>query len=139
MFAAVPLMREIQSDEPWFINTRDGLEALRERLTTATFIGIDTEFERRRTYFAELCLVQLAVDDEMVCVDPIAIGTIAPLVEALDESPFRIMADAQSAMGSPSSPQYSSEGSQSPSSRSARGTMPRAPTSMREDLYSPER
>ncbi len=86
MFAAVPLMREIHADEPWFINTLDGLDALRERLTTATFIGIDTEFERRRTYFAELCLVQLAVDDEMVCVDPIAIGTIAPLVEALDES-----------------------------------------------------
>ena len=86
MFAAVSEMYEIHSDEPWFIKTRDGLEALRERLSTAAFIGIDTEFERRRTYFAELCLVQLAVDDQMVCVDPIAIGTIEPLVEALDET-----------------------------------------------------
>ncbi len=84
MFAAVSAMHEIHSDAPWFINTRDGLEALRERLGTAAFIGIDTEFERRRTYFAELCLVQLAVDDQMVCVDPMATGTIAPLVDALD-------------------------------------------------------
>jgi ribonuclease D len=35
-------------------------------------IGIDTEFMRERTYFAQLCLTQIATKDETWCVDPLA-------------------------------------------------------------------
>jgi ribonuclease D len=35
-------------------------------------IGIDTEFMRERTYFAQLCLTQIATADETWCVDPLA-------------------------------------------------------------------
>ncbi|MBT8098512.1 MAG: ribonuclease D [Gammaproteobacteria bacterium] len=35
-------------------------------------IGLDTEFMREKTFFAELCLVQIAVDDSLYCVDPLA-------------------------------------------------------------------
>lgn len=34
-------------------------------------IGVDTEFMREKTYFAQLCLVQLAVPEEIWCVDPL--------------------------------------------------------------------
>lgn len=34
-------------------------------------LGIDTEFMRERTYFAQLCLVQVATPDEIYCVDPL--------------------------------------------------------------------
>jgi len=35
-------------------------------------IGVDTEFMRERTYFAQLCLTQIATPDEIWCVDPIS-------------------------------------------------------------------
>jgi ribonuclease D len=34
-------------------------------------IGVDTEFMRERTYFAELCLLQVATPDEIFCADPL--------------------------------------------------------------------
>lgn len=35
-------------------------------------LGIDTEFIREKTYYAQLCLVQVAVPDGVYCVDPLA-------------------------------------------------------------------
>lgn len=35
-------------------------------------IGLDTEFMRERTYYAQLCLTQIATADETWCVDPLA-------------------------------------------------------------------
>lgn len=36
------------------------------------FLGIDTEFIREKTFFAQLCLVQIATPDRIYCVDPLA-------------------------------------------------------------------
>jgi ribonuclease D len=35
-------------------------------------LGIDTEFMRERTYFAQLCLTQISTSDEIWCVDPLS-------------------------------------------------------------------
>jgi len=35
-------------------------------------IAIDTEFLRERTYFAQLCLIQIATPDSICCLDPLA-------------------------------------------------------------------
>jgi ribonuclease D len=35
------------------------------------FVGIDTEFMREKTFFAELCLVQVATGSDVYCVDPL--------------------------------------------------------------------
>jgi len=35
-------------------------------------LGVDTEFMREKTFFAQLCLVQLATRDQAFCVDPLA-------------------------------------------------------------------
>jgi len=35
-------------------------------------IGVDTEFMREKTFFAELCLIQIATNDDIYCVDPLA-------------------------------------------------------------------
>jgi ribonuclease D len=48
-------------------------------LERADRVGLDTEFLRERTYFAQLCLLQLAVGARVVCVDPLAL----PSLEAL--------------------------------------------------------
>ena len=35
------------------------------------YVGIDTEFMREKTFFAELCLVQIATGSRIYCVDPL--------------------------------------------------------------------
>jgi ribonuclease D len=42
-------------------------------------IGLDTEFLRERTYFAQLCLLQLSHASTALCVDTIALASLAPL------------------------------------------------------------
>jgi ribonuclease D len=39
-------------------------------------VGVDTEFVRERTYFAELSLIQLATRDALFCVDPLTGGAM---------------------------------------------------------------
>lgn len=34
-------------------------------------LGVDTEFMREKTYFAQLCLVQIATSNDIYCVDPL--------------------------------------------------------------------
>ena len=42
-------------------------------------IGLDTEFMRERTYYAQLCLLQLGSDALSVCVDPLALASLDAL------------------------------------------------------------
>jgi len=46
------------------ISDTDALRAFCQRLSEAPFITVDTEFMRERTYWPQLCLVQLAGPDE---------------------------------------------------------------------------
>ncbi len=60
------------------------LEALCERLAKADFVTVDTEFMRETTYWAKLCLVQVAGPDEAYCIDPLADGiNLKPLYDLL--------------------------------------------------------
>lgn len=66
------------------ITDTEALAALCARLRTETFVTVDTEFMRERTYWPELCLVQLASDTEVALVDALAPGLdLAPLGELL--------------------------------------------------------
>jgi ribonuclease D len=63
-----------------FITTTEELAALCDRLATEAFITVDTEFMRERTYYPELCLVQLAGTEDVAVVDAQAKGIdLAPL------------------------------------------------------------
>jgi ribonuclease D len=45
-------------------------------------LAIDTEFIRENTYFSQLCLIQMAWQDHVVLIDPLALdGQLAPLNE----------------------------------------------------------
>lgn len=59
------------------------LAAALDGLAGAARLAVDTEFFRERTYYARLCLVQLAAGDRVLLVDPLAIGDLAPLVALL--------------------------------------------------------
>lgn len=49
----------------------DQPDTMTPRLTGHDHVGVDTEFMRERTYFAQLCLVQVATTNEIFCVDPL--------------------------------------------------------------------
>src|SRR6478735_2024699 len=69
---------------PTLIETTDVLRALCERLATEAFVTVDTEFMRERTYWPELCVVQLAGANEVAVVDAQAPDLdLAPLGELL--------------------------------------------------------
>ncbi|MBI5164906.1 MAG: ribonuclease D [Magnetospirillum sp.] len=62
----------------------EALSALCERLSHADFITVDTEFMREKTYYPQLCLVQVAGPDEARAIDPLAPGIdLAPLLDLL--------------------------------------------------------
>jgi ribonuclease D len=58
------------------ITTTEALSAFCQRAAAQSYVTVDTEFLRERTYYAQLCLIQLALpgaeDGEAVLVDPIA-------------------------------------------------------------------
>ncbi len=63
-----------------FITTSEDLAALCARLETEAFVTVDTEFMRERTYYPELCLVQLAGSGDVAVVDAQVKGLdLAPL------------------------------------------------------------
>lgn len=62
------------------------LAALCDRLASRDFVAIDTEFMRENTYYPELCLLQLASDEEAAAVDPLAPGMdLEPFLRLLDD------------------------------------------------------
>ncbi len=52
-------------------NTID-LKAVCRRFATYPYVTIDTEFIREKTFYPDLCLIQIASRDEAFCIDPIA-------------------------------------------------------------------
>jgi ribonuclease D len=69
------------------IDSAVALTAFVGRAARASEISLDTEFMREKTYRAELCLLQLAIGDEAVCIDPLALdaehGGLEPLAPLL--------------------------------------------------------
>ena len=66
-----------------YIANQESLEAFVERARSSSVLAIDTEFLREKTYYAKLCLLQLATDDEAVIVDPFEVddlGVLEPLL-----------------------------------------------------------
>lgn len=47
-------------------------------------IGVDTEFMRERTFFSQLCLVQLSTSAEIYCVDPLSGEGMADFWQAIN-------------------------------------------------------
>lgn len=69
---------------PVLVTETEALAALCARLKAEPFVTVDTEFMRERTYWPELCLVQLAGEGEVALVDALAPGLdLAPLGDLL--------------------------------------------------------
>ena len=66
-----------------FVNNETTLKELCQLMAESDVVAMDTEFMRERTYYAQLCLIQLATDQFIACVDPLAIGDLTPLLDLL--------------------------------------------------------
>ncbi len=54
------------------------------RLAKSNFVAVDTEFMRENTYYPELCLVQMADENEAAAIDPKAPGLdMTPMLELI--------------------------------------------------------
>ena len=69
-----------------FVSDSAALERLAAQLQPASAFALDTEFMRERTYYPQLCLVQIAGPDLIACIDPLAIEDLKPLDELLAHS-----------------------------------------------------
>jgi len=68
------------------IETTEALAVLCTRLASAEFVTVDTEFMRERTYWPELCVVQIAGPEDVAVIDALAAGIdLAPLYALFDE------------------------------------------------------
>lgn len=72
-------MREI------YVDSSDKLNEVCQALRSGSFVALDTEFVRERTYYAQLCLVQVAGEDLTACIDPLTLQDLGPLVELLND------------------------------------------------------
>ena len=63
------------------------LAAFCDRMRQETFVTVDTEFMRDRTYWPRLCLVQVGGEEEAAAVDPLAPGIdLSPLLDLMGDA-----------------------------------------------------
>ncbi|MBI5041653.1 MAG: ribonuclease D [Gammaproteobacteria bacterium] len=67
--------------DPYLLVERDDqLQAFCTRLAQAEWLTVDTEFLREKTYYPQLCLIQVASSTEVACIDPQKVSSLDPLV-----------------------------------------------------------
>ena len=66
-----------------FIDAPEALENFAASVAAQDWIALDTEFLRERTYRPELCLLQIATDNTAVCIDPLALDNIDPILDVI--------------------------------------------------------
>ena len=66
------------------ISTPEALQTLCTQLADSDWLTLDTEFLREKTYYAQLCLIQVANADSAVCIDAIALNTAEALQPLFD-------------------------------------------------------
>lgn len=65
-------MSDDETGEIRLITDTAALAEACERLANSAYLAVDTEFHRETTYWPQLCLVQVAIDDFDILVDPLA-------------------------------------------------------------------
>ncbi|MDH5407629.1 MAG: ribonuclease D [Gammaproteobacteria bacterium] len=69
-----------------FIDTADALLKFCNEIASANELAIDTEFIREKSYYSQLCLIQIASHEHIACIDPLAVADIGPLLDILYDS-----------------------------------------------------
>lgn len=62
-----------------YIEDQKSLEDFITRAASSSVLAIDTEFMREKTYYPQLCLIQMATDSEIVLIDPFCVDDLTSL------------------------------------------------------------
>ena len=65
------------------ITTQDALTGAIDAIKHQSLIAVDTEFIREKTYYPQLCLIQIAYGDDVALIDPLSGIDLQPLKEIL--------------------------------------------------------
>jgi ribonuclease D len=66
-----------------YIDTPEALADLCAELKGSAWLTVDTEFQREKTYYAQLALIQVANENTLACIDPVALDNFDPFLELL--------------------------------------------------------
>lgn len=68
-----------------YIDKPEQLSDLCKRILEESWIALDTEFLREKTYYPKFCLLQIATPEWVVCIDPIALSDLSELFSAIND------------------------------------------------------
>lgn len=84
--------RYVARKDAVYLHDISELEALLAKAREHGRLSVDTEFMREKTYWARLCLIQIAVGEECAIVDPFHFTDLGPLLDVmLDPSVLKIL------------------------------------------------
>ncbi|MEY3289045.1 MAG: ribonuclease [Pseudomonadota bacterium] len=66
-----------------YIDTSDKLAHLCEQIKKESWLALDTEFLREKTYYPKFCLLQIATPEWVACIDPIALPNLESLFDVI--------------------------------------------------------
>ena len=66
-----------------YIDTPEQLEQFCGAIRNSRWLALDTEFIREKTYWPQLCLLQVCNGETAACVDPLTLENINPLIDIL--------------------------------------------------------
>jgi len=66
-----------------YIDNAAELTTFCQQISHTTWMTVDTEFLREKTYSPLLCLIQVATEEVIACIDPIAITDLSPILDLI--------------------------------------------------------
>lgn len=66
-----------------YIDSQNSLDVLCEQIQQVSWLALDTEFLREKTYYPKFCLLQIATPEWAACVDPLALSNLDRLFDAI--------------------------------------------------------
>lgn len=76
------------ANEIGWVDTGEKLTRLAAELKRVSLAAIDTEFVREKTYYPQLCLIQIATRDDVACIDCLAPLDLSPVYAELFRPDF---------------------------------------------------
>ena len=67
-----------------YIDNAETLALACDQFRLSPFLCVDTEFHRETTYYPELALIQISNGQQTICVDPLALKQLQPLLALLN-------------------------------------------------------
>jgi ribonuclease D len=66
-----------------FITQQADLITFCQKIADTTWMAVDTEFLREKTYYPQLCLIQVATEDYIACIDPLILTDLNPILDLI--------------------------------------------------------